>query len=325
MIVTNTKAPLAIIPGTNAAHPIYVTNTKIDPEAGSIAEQKTATYTFDLTIATLLLFLATLLALAVGEFQRRAGKAETEPASQIQREHDRELQDELIAVQDRQRASDVLAKKADINRQHEAIVAQVTETFRAYERAIEFIRIAPQYPISSRANTLEVLFQKSVAPDVMDAIPVGIRSDVFRTVVKCQETLRGAAESQIIFDTETATLKRLAIIMRGYADRVRIANEQVNIALDRVAREADPRQLDTLRAELLYAERNLDALKGSPDRYDSAEYSATVEARTKKLSLIYPIIKANADDAKTDIVRTRRLLGDEYAINFETIDRPEPS
>lgn len=279
-------------------HPLFVRQVPetpapghtIAPDPGLVAAQLTAQYTLDLAIATFVLFGGTILALVVGEIQRRLG-----------------LKD----------LREVRAKEAEAKRI--AGLSQLITILQAYERAINLLLMAPNYPIRAHTRTMETLFAHSLGEGIVSAIPVELRNTVLTAVVKAQETLQAAVENQGFYDSMRAELEREGSIMARFAERLKEADDEVKGLLGLVAREGDTRTLALLQEKLGESQRRLSALKASPDAYDSEHFLSTSGERNEKLKTLYPTITTNAQDAKAVISAARLSLGDDTDVKLVPI------
>jgi hypothetical protein len=119
--------------GYDAAHPVYVRQLLETPAPGSVATpepmlvatQQTANYTHELTLATFLLFFGIIIALIIGELQRRAGLKDAEKARREQYEQDKKLSEATIADLKEERANQARLREEEAERRRVAGLAQL--------------------------------------------------------------------------------------------------------------------------------------------------------------------------------------------------------
>jgi hypothetical protein len=281
-----------------------------------VATQQTAKYTHDLTTATLLLFAGTILALLVGEFQRRAGLKDAENARREQYAQDKALNDATIADLQQDRGQQARLHEEEAERRRVAGLAQLVTILQAYQRAINLLLMAPSYPIAAHARTMESLLTHALSDSVVSVIPADLRNTIITAIITAQETLQASAENQGFYDSMRADLEREGIIATRFAERMTEANAEVERLLRRLAHENDPRAQVSLQERVEDSQRRFSSLKASPDAYDSTRFVATEKQRAAKLSTIYPTITANVQHAHKVLTAARTALGDNTDMTF---------
>jgi len=268
-----------------------------------------------------LLFVGTIIALVVGEVQRRDSLKTSDAARKEQYEQDKALNDASIADLQEERANQARLRAEDSERRRTAGLAQLVTILQAYQRAINLLLMKPHYPIAAHARTMESLLSHALSDNVVAVIPAELRNTTISAIIKAQETLQASADNQNFHESLNASLQREAIIVARFSERVVEANDEVNRLRNRLAHEMDPRAQALLQQQVEESERRLSSLKASPDSYDSTNYIKTGEERTKKLAAIYPMITENAEDAARVLIAARKLLGDDVDMTFTPAGR----
>ena len=317
-------------PGSDAAHPLFVRQAPemslpghtASPDPIVVATQQTAQYTLGLTIATFLLFLGTIIALIVGEVQRRAGVRDAEKARTEQYKRDKALNDATLADLQGERDNQSRLREEEAEHRRVAGVAQLVTILQAYQRAVNLLLMAPNYPIASRARTMQSLLTRALSDSIVSVIPTDVRNTIITAVVKAQETLEASADNQKFHVSMHADLEREGIITTRLAERLTEAKRVVDRLSASVAREGDPKAKVALQERLFDAERWLASLKASPDAIDSTRFVATEKQRAAKLATIYPTITDNARDADRVLREARAVLGDDTDMTFIPQEAP---
>lgn len=315
---------IPISPGVSANHPVYITAVTPSPVPGHtaqpdptvVAAQQTAQYTFDLAIVTGLLFGATILALVVGEVQRRLGVEDAEKARKAQYESDRTLQENELAAVEQQRKDDAQGREQEAQASREASLSQLLAILQSYERGMNILLIAAHYPIASRARTMEALFRRVFTDGIVSAVPENSRSQILGSVIKAQETLQVASENQSMHDSMIEALEREGQTMALFSQRLKTANHDHEQLEEAVRKEGDLKHKALLEEHLRAARRRLEDVKASPEAYVAMQFIKTEPSRKQKLDALYPNITANAVDAKRELVAARALLGDDTVTDF---------
>lgn len=93
----------------------------------------------------------------------------------------------------------------------------------------------------------------------------------------------------------------------------RLYKELVALA-GRLQREFNQQAQKEIRERHAEVMADLQDLESSVEAVNAANFEATKDQRAEKAGAIYPLIVANASDAKDELAQARALLGDTFVI-----------
>lgn len=301
-------APVGVVAGGSVPAPSPSTRSIGTSEASPVFVKSVTPWTDPAILAACALVGATILALLVGEWQRRVSEHNTREAVRRQRDYERGVRGEEAVELQHQRVEEAAVSD-------DAAIAQLVVMMQSYERYMAMLRAMPNHPVQGQIAAARTFFTRAFENDISRAIhPPDRRAVVYRSILKAHETLTVSSVQQEIYDEMVTKLNLEQDLAHTYTLRHdRLYRELVALA-GKLQHEYDPARRADLQARHSEVMGDLEDLESSVDAVSAANFEATKDQRAEKAGAIYPLIVANASDAKDELARARALLGDTFVI-----------